>query len=226
MVWRRARSEEQREQRRQVLLAAAARLYAAHPIQEVSLSAIAREANISKANIYRYFESREDLFLQLVLDSLESWSESLTRRLDSLDPPATAQAVARVFSETATEHGRFARLSSVLSTVLEHNVSTEGIVRFKTRFVSFLPAPQEAVQRALGNLGPEAARHVLEVAYFLMAGLWPASHPPPELRVALNRAGLESVCIDFEARLTDFLSVSIRGLRAGSATSSPHPALS
>jgi len=214
VVWQRARSAEQREQRRQVLLAAAARLYAAHPIQEVSLSAIAREANISKANIYRYFESREDLFLQLVLDSLAPWSESLIRRLDSLDPPATAQAVARVFSETTIEHGRFARLSSVLSTVLEHNVSTEGVVRFKIHFVSFFPALQEAVQRALGDLGPEAARHVLEAAYFLMAGLWPASHPSPELKAALTRTGLESVCVDFEARFTDFLSVSIRGLRS------------
>lgn len=214
MVWQRARSDEQKEQRRRVLLDAAARLHASRSIEEVSLNAIAREANISKANVYRYFESREELFLELALDALEHWSDTVIRRLGSLSPPATEEAAARVFAASIVEHSQFARLSSVLSTVLERNVSTEAVVRFKTRYLGALPPLSAALSAALGGLSAEGAMRILETAYFLMAAMWPAAHPAPAVRAALERPELNAACIDFEPRFATLLATTIRGVRA------------
>jgi AcrR family transcriptional regulator len=214
MVWQRARSADQKEQRRQGLLAAAARLHATQPIENVSLNAIAREANISKANVYRYFESREELFLRLTLDSLEHWVETLVRRLGSLAVPASEADVSRVFAATIVEHQRFARLSAVLSTVLERNVSTETVVQFKTEYLVSLSPLQEALGTALGGLDPEDTRQILEAAYFLMVGMWPAAHPAPPVSAALERPELQTMCVDFEARFAELLSAVIRGVRA------------
>ena len=213
MVWLRARSDEQKEQRRQALLAAAARLYEGQPIEDVSLNAIAREANISKGNVYRYFESREDLFLQLTLDSLDRWIQALVRRLGSLTPPAAADDIARVFAETIVEHARFARLSSVLSTVLETNVSTEAVVRFKTQYFTILEPLREAVGRALSELDADDGAQMIETAYFLMVGMWPSAHPAPAVKVALKRPELQAACINFEPRFAALLANAIRGLR-------------
>lgn len=213
MVWQRARSDEQKEQRRQVLLDAAERLHASRPIEEVSLNAIAREANISKANVYRYFESREEVFLQLTLDSVERWSEILVRRLDGLEAPATAEAVAESIAQTTLEHPRLGRLSSVLSTVLERNVSTEAVVRFKTAYLEFLGPMHRALARALGDVSDEDVHTVLQAAYFLLVAMWPIVDPPDAVREALERPELASMCVHFETDFPKLLAAAIHGVR-------------
>ena len=59
----RARQPEQKELRREAILEAATELLAEKGLHDISLSAIARRAKLSKANLYRYFESREAIFL-------------------------------------------------------------------------------------------------------------------------------------------------------------------
>ena len=109
MVWQRARSDEQKAQRRQMLLEAAARLHRHKPIEEVSLNAIAREANISKGNIYRYFESREELFLQLTLDAMQRWRDTLLGKLTGAADSEDAELLARAFTTAVIDTPRFAR---------------------------------------------------------------------------------------------------------------------
>ena len=49
--WQRARKPEQKEERREAILAAAGRLLDAEGLEGTGLNAIAREAGISKANV-------------------------------------------------------------------------------------------------------------------------------------------------------------------------------
>ena len=70
---KRARSPEEKELRRAAILQAAAALVEREGLEKTGLNAIAREAGISKANIYRYFESREAILLHLVLEDCRDW---------------------------------------------------------------------------------------------------------------------------------------------------------
>ena len=81
--FQRARDPEQKEQRRQDLLAAARRLIVAHGVAAVGLSDIAREVGLAKSNLYRYFASREEILL--APEELKiMWK--LRRVLSALDP--------------------------------------------------------------------------------------------------------------------------------------------
>src|SRR6185503_5290765 len=51
------------DERRAQLLELSTRLFAAHSFAELSMARIAREAGISKALLYHYFPSKQDLFL-------------------------------------------------------------------------------------------------------------------------------------------------------------------
>jgi AcrR family transcriptional regulator len=61
-------------------------------VREISLGDIARRVGLAKSNLLRYFESREDIFLRMLLREWESWRISLTKRLRS--GRATADNVA------------------------------------------------------------------------------------------------------------------------------------
>ncbi|RMF23089.1 MAG: TetR/AcrR family transcriptional regulator [Deltaproteobacteria bacterium] len=214
MVWQRARSKEQKEQRRTALLAAASRLLESHDLDHISLNRIAREANISKANVYRYFESREELFLHLVLETLEHLVGVLVRRLGSLSASGDERGVARAFASTIAEYPRFARLSSVLGTVLERNVSADTVADFKNAYLRSMTEVVAAVASALPDLATEDAAQLVQTCLFVMVGMWPAAHPAPAVSEALKRPELAAFRIDFEADLERILVTAIRGLRA------------
>ncbi len=101
------------------------------PLESRSLSEIARASGISKANIYRYFESREAILLAVTLAEAETWLGEVTTRLAPLAGSGDIRAVAEVFATTMSTRPRGCALLSSLSSVLERNVGVELIAAFK-----------------------------------------------------------------------------------------------
>ena len=93
----RARSEEQRAQRREDILAAAAVLLVDTRVAELSLNELARRVGLAKSNVLRYFESREAVLLELYGREFAAWLDALEARLASITsrtPASLAAAVA------------------------------------------------------------------------------------------------------------------------------------
>ena len=96
--FQRARRPEHKEERREAILAAARELAGERPVREISLGDIARRVGVAKSNLLRYFESREDVFLRLLLREWESWRAALTERLRP--GGATADSLAATIART------------------------------------------------------------------------------------------------------------------------------
>src|SRR5581483_12026644 len=71
MTFQRARSEEQREIRRQAILDAAAEMLEQMPVAEVTLNELSRRVGLAKSNVLRYFESREAVLFELLERAME-----------------------------------------------------------------------------------------------------------------------------------------------------------
>src|SRR2546429_7574704 len=80
-MFQRARSEEQREARRQAILGAAAAMLAEMPVAEVTLNELSRRAGLAKSNVLRYFESREAVLLELLGSAWQDWLPPLDAEL-------------------------------------------------------------------------------------------------------------------------------------------------
>jgi AcrR family transcriptional regulator len=66
VAFQRARSAEQREARRRTILDTAAAMLEEMPVSEVSLNELSRRVGLAKSNVLRYFESREEILLELL----------------------------------------------------------------------------------------------------------------------------------------------------------------
>lgn len=76
-----------RARRRETILSAAAELFAGRDYADVQVDEVARKAGVGKATLYRYFPSKEELYLE----SLERALGGLERRMEAqLTPDATA----------------------------------------------------------------------------------------------------------------------------------------
>lgn len=61
------------------ILDAASRVFAARPFHEVLIDSIASDAGIGKGTIYRYFETKEDLYFATVVHVMEGLAAELER---------------------------------------------------------------------------------------------------------------------------------------------------
>src|SRR3954470_18006166 len=96
--FQRARRPEQKEERRVHLLETAkAALRGGMEVSDLGLNELARQAQMTKSNVYRYFENREDLLLALLEEESELWQCELGKRL-AASPHATAEQIAQAFA--------------------------------------------------------------------------------------------------------------------------------
>jgi len=215
MGWIRARSPEQKEQRRVALLEAAAALFAELDFDRVSLKAIARQAGVCKTNVYRYFESKEAIFFQLLQEDLGEWIAAVERALAPLAGSNDADAVARELARSLADRPRLAALMAVAVTVLERNLTVEAIVEAKREWIEASLRLVNALHAAVPALSVERCRELLLYTHLLLGGLWPAAHPSPALAEALQRPELQEFCVDFDRELEAALRTLLRGLLAG-----------
>ena len=94
-MFQRARSEEQREARRQAILGAAAAMLAEMPVAEVTLNELSRRAGLAKSNVLRYFESREAVLLELLDSAWQDWLAQLDAELAAAVVPGPGRVTRR-----------------------------------------------------------------------------------------------------------------------------------
>jgi AcrR family transcriptional regulator len=208
--YQRARRSEQKDERREAILAAAWDLAGERRVREISLGDIARKVGFSKSNLLRYFESREDIFLRLLLREWESWRIGLTARLRS--GGATANSVATTIARTIAERPLFCDLISEMSAVLERNVSVATVQAFKSQSLDMVDDLGVVVAERMPDLDGPYGRETIAAALIITAGLWPIANPAPRVTAMFAEfPSLTRAHVDFEDRLKQLLSTLLTG---------------
>ena len=97
-----ARREKERQQRRDALLEAAARVFGRKPFDEATMQEVAAEAEIGMQGLYEHFPSKQDLYEQV----MQARAEAFHLRADAVlgdragSPLDRIEALAQVYAET------------------------------------------------------------------------------------------------------------------------------
>jgi len=81
--------DRKKMQTRQRIADVAARLFAAHGYDGVSMAAVARASDVSEQTVYNYFTAKQDLVLDLA-DEIRGWYDQAIRTCGAGTPPARA----------------------------------------------------------------------------------------------------------------------------------------
>lgn len=211
----RARQPDQKAQRREQILAAAAELLATQGFEQVSLNAIARQARVAKSNIYRYFESREDIYLQLLQDDARVWIQAVELMLEPFANSDDVEHVVSLLSEQIVAAPRMCQLVSVLGNVLEQNLSEDVLFKFKLEFVQMGLRLVRSVHAALPGMKQPNLLPAVHTIIAVIAGLWPLGNPSPIVEKVMSRPELIAFEIRFETALAHALRLIIRGAYEG-----------
>ena len=207
----RARRPAEKAARREAILTATADLLARSPLQEVSLNAIAAETRLSKPNLYRYFESREEILLALFLQDLRSFADDVVSTLSGFAPGQAADDIATVLVDAYANRPRLCRFLGVIASVFEHNVSTRVIEDTKRSSLSLATEVATGLHRVLPKLRFERCLWLNNMSALLVAGLWPPAYPATAVSEVLARPEFAALRPDFKRDLHEAITTLIRG---------------
>ena len=192
-AWQRARKPSQVKVRTEEILNAAKRLFATLSYDEVSLNAIAREAGMSKPNIYRYFASREEIFLMILREEQGVFVQRLSGSLRAMSSPVTAEVVVEAWLDAALGCPDLLALLPQLGTSLERNSSLEQLVAYKKETFAGGLALAELHRSIYPRLDLDTWMEVINASVGLLAGLWPLCNSNDTMEQAMRHpeVGLE-----------------------------------
>ena len=209
--FKRARQPQQIEQRRQDILHAAAMLMAKQGFDQVSLNGIARKVGVAKSNVYRYFESKEHIFLQLLKQDWEAWQQHLQGKIDALAGSNDIEALAELLAQSLAEFPRMCELMSVLASVLEQNLSEQALLEFKLESVQLAVGIVAQIHRVLPTVKQEKLLLLTETLIALVAGLWPLGNPSPLVQKVMEHPQLQPFQMEFKTSLQRSLILVLQG---------------
>jgi AcrR family transcriptional regulator len=220
MVFQRARSEEQREIRRQAILDTAAAMLEVMPVSEVTLNELSRRAGLAKSNVLRYFESREAILLELLDRAAKLWLSELPGQLAAGvaaegTPGERADQLAVVLARSVAPQRQLCDLLSSQASVLEHNVSAEVVARYKRAMSDNHVALTELALGYLPELGDDGAWRACAMAMVFIGALWSyTQHPASVLAAYEADPSLAVLRLDFTPALEEALATLLSGTLA------------
>ncbi len=196
MSWKRARNSEQKAERISAILVAAGGLFDQKGFASISMKDIAETAGLGKASLYSYFKTKEEVFASLFLQESEAWFESLKSYLTGIEN-TDSSTLAKILTDNLRTQERFCRLTVILYSVVEKNLSKEFIYNFKFEVQANLKQYASKLNEVMPSLAIENGVLFLCQHQAVIAGLWPTTHPTPEIAEVTKSEEFNDLHIDF-----------------------------
>lgn len=208
--FQRARRPEQKQQRRAAILHAARDLAARDGVRTVTLGGIAAEVDMHKSAVLRYFETREEIYLQLAAQAWTEWRAALDHELTAEAGP---EAVAAVLTGTLVARPLFCDLLGHVSLTLERHVSTGTVREFKLNALDEVGAITRSLIRALPGFDERRAWDLVAAVIALAGAFYQVANPPDTLTELYREdPRLAHHAAEVEPRLRRMVGALIRGL--------------
>jgi len=216
-TFQRARRPEQKLRRQDAILGAARDLARRDGVRNVSLADIAGRVGIHKSALLRYFETREQIFLELTAEAWRDWVQALRGELgpaaeDSAER-GSAELVADVFARSFGDRPLLCDLIAHTPLNLERNVSPEAVRRYKLTSLGAVDEAAALVQRVLPELTVDEGREFVAAIASLAGAVWQIANPGPALAgLYASDPALGLACVDLVPRLRRTAEILLAGL--------------
>jgi len=204
----RARSDDQKEERLNQIKQATAELFENNPFAEITLTTIAQKLGWSRANLYKYVTTKEEIILEIAKDKMMAYYTALLSAFPDGNN-FSAEVIAEVWAGIVNAHQDYMRYVSYLNPVIETNVTVERLTVFKKQYYDLAFAFCENLSKML-NLSKEAAYKLqLDILFFGSANAI-CCYKNPLVLEALEAINIQAPRLDFYKDMKDFILMRVK----------------
>jgi len=198
----RATTPEQKALRLTQIMDVTAARFTTLSYEDVNLKHIAADVGITKAALYRYFRNKETLFLAVYTQELASLTHTATSEMGQ-------QSLTDSICDTLIKHPLFCKLSAIMHTALQCNLTLDEAREFKIKLLQFMQQYAAMISEHY-ELNIEQATELLLQVQQVIIGCWHMSHSVGAVAEVIKEGPLQL----FELNFADILHSHIARLVA------------
>ncbi len=211
-MYMRARKEEDKRERRRAILDAGQAVWNDTAWTQFTMADVAERAGVVKGTVYLYFATKEELFLALFQQMMEEYFDQVDALL-SAGGRWSRSRVAVILTDSLLSRPPFARMFTLLGSILEQNVGYETARDFKSLTLDRFTRTGALLVRRLGLRAPEQGVRIMLQLTAVISGLAWMSYPAPVLEeVFAKNVRLRALRVDFRRELLDAATTLFRGI--------------
>ena len=212
MVWKRARSAEQKAVRFKEILEAAYSLFEKESYEQISLNGIARCAGISKPNIYRYFCSREEIFLKIFEEEFWGWLDELIEAAGEFSSKSSCREIAEKIADITANRKKLLRLAPYLLLSLEKSASFKEVYEFKKKGLEAKKKLGEVLYANIPHIFSPSSADRFNVVFSVISGLSPMEFRSGALKKVMEMPEFNCYSVSFRNSFADTMEVILLGM--------------
>nr|WP_316614817.1 TetR family transcriptional regulator [uncultured Ruminococcus sp.] len=182
-------SPELTNARKEEIINACKALYKDMSFKEITIMKIADATSFSRASIYNYFETKEEIFLAILQKEYELWVNQLNSIIDS-NESMTKDEIAKALAASLGERRLLLKLMSMNHYDMEENSREERLCEFKVAYGSSLHAVDRLLQKFCHDMDEAARREFLYSFFPFIYGIYPYTVVTEKQKNAMKNAGV------------------------------------
>ena len=210
-IWIRARSDEQKEQRINEIVSATEKLYEKYTYEDITFVQIAKEAGFTRSNLYKYFKSKEEIFLEFLKYDIKLWKRDLLNNYNK-NGFYLVDEFAVIWVELLQKNKRLLELISILYLHLEKEVSYDSLLYFKKSFIKDYYLIIEHLIEKIKGFTAETVADFINLQAALGIGLFQMTDLSENQSKILENPEFSQYQIDFRERFIKSVKYILEGL--------------
>ena len=203
----RARSDEHKEERLSQIKEATADLFASNPYSEITLTTIAEKLGWSRANLYKYITTKEEIFLEISAEKMSVYYNALLSAFPEGNN-FTPDVIAEVWAGILNANQDYLRYVSYLNPVIETNVTVERLAAFKKKYYELSYAFRDRLADMLGTTQDAAYKIQLDLLFYASSSAV-SCYKNPLVQEALKQINITPPSMNFYKDMKDFLKMRL-----------------
>ena len=181
------KTKEQILQRKEEIVKACKELYKTMSFKDITIKEIANYTSFTRPSIYNYFETKEEIFLEILKGEYNLFVEELDSIIKSHDKLSKEQ-VANLISNSLSHRELLLKLMSMNHYDMEANSRMERLVDFKRSYGKSISAMERLIKKFCPDL--DATDFIYNFFPFIY-GIYPYSVVTEKQRAAMKEAGID-----------------------------------
>ncbi|WP_042196447.1 TetR family transcriptional regulator [Paenibacillus camerounensis] len=192
MTFKRARSDEHVQERMNEIIYATSKIYDSIGYEGLNFSEISKLTKFTRPTIYRYFNTKEEILLEILNNDFKSWHKSLLSSF-RFNKVYAMEEIVEIWVNAIVENERLLKLYSILFTSIEKNVSLDSLTKFKKDTIKLQDEMTDLLMQLFPKTESEDILEFFNNQMVFAAGLFPLTVTSQIQLEAIELSGTDSV---------------------------------
>ncbi len=183
-------SKELEDKRKEEIIEACIKVYETKSFKEITIKDIGEATSFSRTSIYNYFQTKEEIFLELFKREYNFWIYELEEILKN-NEHLSKDEFAKLLSKSIENRKNMLKLLSMNMYDLEENSRMELLIDFKVVFGKSMETVKKCLDKFFNKMTEKEKTEFIYSFFPFMYGIYPYTMVTDRQKEAMQLANLE-----------------------------------